>query len=191
MRKKDEENSFTMGITESWKTMYRNKTDMLLWLVFNVVLGAIPVWFVFLIFMIATPAGTNPYDPILKGDLLIFITGLCAASISIIWEIKGEHYWNSRRVLVSILLLLIFLSSSLYSLLSFPTVKSVMGFDDQAVIRTSLIIGFAATVVCIHMFAMRFSMKDIEDFAQEESDKRKKFIEKAKESTQTKSGEKV
>lgn len=203
MRKKETEIAFKLGILESWKTMYRNKTDMLLWLLFNVVLGAIPVWFVFLVFSMSSPtapsspetnataAAINVYDPFLKGDFLIFITSLCAASISIIWEIRDEHYWNLRRMLVAALVLLIFVSSSLYSLLSFPTVKSVMNFNDLYVIRGSLLIGFVAIVICFHMFAMRFSMNNVEDFAKEESEKRANFIQKTKGQTESKSGEKV
>jgi len=66
-----------------------------------------------------------------------------------------------------------------------------MGFNDVSVIRASIFLGLAAVVLCFHMFAMRLSMNNIEDFAQEAIEKREQLIEKSKESTQTKSGEKV
>jgi hypothetical membrane protein len=184
--------TFQMRLAQSWKTMWNNPVDMVLWTAINVIGGLAPLLFLLIIsYLIRSDVEPkiDPSKPIYEGDLFIFVTSLCASAVGVYWEIKEEHFWNSRRVFLISMFLIMFFCSAIYSLLKFEQVKTVMPFDNNSVWWCSIIVLFISVTICLHLFAMRMSMDSVEDFVKEEKERISQLTENSKEQTQTKSGE--
>lgn len=181
--------TFQLRVAESLKTIRNNPADMLLWIVINVICGLFPILFVVIISFLVK-SDVKPYKPIYEGDLFIFVTSLCASAVGVYWEIEGKHFWDSRRLsLITIVLIMLF-CTGIYFLLKFEKVKEVMDFDDNYVWWFSMFILFISVSICLHLFSMRMSMNYVDNYAQEERERIDQLTEKSKEENlKTKSGE--
>src|SRR6185295_5891433 len=122
------------------------------------------------------------------GSLIIFVTTLCASSIGIYGEITGEHFWNSRRLSLFILLVVVVICSFVGAIISFPDAKKALQVSDTAVIRLSLFLFVVAMVTCLHLYAMRFSIDKIDDFRKEQIKQVAELTDEAKKLNQTDDG---
>lgn len=181
--------TFQMRLAESLKTMRDNPTDMLLWLGINVICGLFPILFVVIISFLVR-SDVKPYKPIYEGDLFIFVTTLCAAAVGVYWEIEGKHFWNSRRISLILIVLIMLFSTGIYFLLKFEKVKEIMDFNDNYVWWFSMFVLLVSVAICLHLFSMRMSMNYVDSYAKEERERIDQLTEKSKkESLKTKSGE--
>lgn len=191
MAETNETTGFKLTLQESLKTMRQNPSDILLWFVINVICGLLPILLlVFISYLLKLDPNSplDPYKPIYEGDLFIFVTTLCAAAVGVYWEIKGEHFWNIRRVsLISIFLIVAF-SSAIYLLLKIEKIRTVLPFDDNAVWWASIIFLTVSVGICVHMFAMRLSMNNIDEFAKDREEKTRALSEQAKQKNKTRDG---
>jgi hypothetical membrane protein len=192
MQEVEPNQTFQMRLAQSWKTMRKKPIDMILWTLINVVGGLAPLLFLAIISYLVKSdiePKIDAYKPIYEGDLFIFVTSLCASAVGVYWEIKEEHFWDSRRIFLISMFLIMFFCSAIYSLLKFEQVKTVLPFNNNSVWWCSILVLFISVTICLHLFAMRMSMDSLEDFVKEEKERISKLTEKAKGQNQTESGE--
>ena len=131
--------------------------DSFLWLAYNVGFGALPIWLAFLIHSLATNS-PSPDEKFLKGELLVFITTLCATCMPIVGEFTEKKFWNLRRFLLFVLVAVVVVSSSIWALVSSPQSEAALGFSEIGVRVFSWIMFGIGVLTCLMLFAMQKTM---------------------------------
>ena len=140
------------------------KSEIVIWLAYNILVGTLSLWISGLLFLIGTPSFDCLAD-IKKGALLIFITTLIGTSMGFFAEVTRRHFWTSRRFLFIGLLLALIISIFLYPVVAIESFKNVIKVNDSAVVTLSLILFVIATFLCLILYLMRLSFEEEEGFS--------------------------
>lgn len=173
-----------------FNTIWHSKTDMLLWLVYNVGFGALPFWLAIVLHGMGSQApGIN--DILKSGEITIFVTTLCALSMAFFAEMTRADFWNTRRVAFAIILACLIFSASVGAITRIPKAAELLGLYTHAISAFSITILVVAVSSCWYLYAMRLTVER-EGRNQYSEEKHQQYADAsniAVSQTQTKSGE--
>lgn len=148
----------TMTGKDVWKTVRKHKKKCFNWLGINVGVGLLSLWLVLVLHYFSQQV-PSPNDKIIKGDLIIFITTLCATSMSIFVEMKYNHFKDLKEALIWIMIIFITITGAIGAFVSAPTDIATFGIDPNKVYWMSFPIALFGIGISFLLFAMRLTVE--------------------------------
>lgn len=147
-----------MTSKDVWKAVKRHPAKVFNWVGVNVGIGLMTLWLAS-VFYLFSQLVSSPSEKIVKGDLIVFVTTLCASSMSIFWETKDDHFKGMRDTLVWIVLGFIIISASLGAFISAPSDVKTFGIDPTTVFWWSFPIALVGIFLSFLLYAMRLTLE--------------------------------
>jgi hypothetical protein len=180
-----------MTLKDAWKTILKHPKKCFNWFGINIGVGLLSFWLVLVLHYFSQQI-PNPNDKIIKGDLIIFITTLCATSMSVFVEMKYNHFKDLKQTLIWVLIVFITITGALGAFVSAPTEVQVQAFgiDQNKVYWASFPIAFFGVLISFLLYVMRLTV-ETHSYADELQETVDTETNQAKTQTTTSDGKKV
>lgn len=153
-------NADTVKMTRKdvWKAIKKHPSKVLNWLGINIGIGLMTLWIAILFYWFSQLV-SSPSEKVIKGHLIVFVTTLCASSMSIFSEIKDDHFKGMRDTLIWIVVIFIVLAASVGAFVSAPSDVKTFGIDPDKVFWISFPIAGIGILLSFLLYAMRLTLE--------------------------------
>lgn len=179
-------NVVAMTIRDLVKTVKDHPVKVLEWLGYNVFIGTMAIWLTWLFYYLASKQFDMAAN-IKRGELLIFVTTLCASSMGIFAEIREPHFRSTKRVTLLIVTIIVIISSAIGSFVGLPEAKTFFSVNENRVVKLSVLMFIIGVLASLFLYSMRLSLETY-DFGKEQQEGLKELSDASKSRNETKDG---
>ena len=139
------------------KAISKHRGKILNWFFANIGLGLMPIWLAIAFYWVSQLA-SNPSEKIIKGDLILFVTTLCASSLTIFSELKDNHFKDWRDNLGLFIYIFIIISAAIGAFVSAPEKPETFGIYTNTVFWISFPITLIGVSLSLTLFIMKLTL---------------------------------
>ncbi|HYX30523.1 MAG TPA: hypothetical protein VE863_18445 [Pyrinomonadaceae bacterium] len=176
----------SVTVKDSFAMLKSNYWDVILWVGYNVGLGLMTFWMAWLLhYMAASIPG--PMEKVYKGEVMIFVTTLCASSMAVFAEIRDPHFRNTKRLVLFVVTVIVIGSSATGAIVAIPPFDGKSAVDAHRVFLLSVFMFTLGVIASLVLYVMRLTI-DKYDFRREQVEEIAEVTDEAKGLTKTKDG---